>query len=168
MIKVKLKKLDLDTCIIVRRLRLNKRGKRAGKKIKESLITNRQGSISQNNLIIIEPRHSSNIHNTVKADLVSTQSLKPKNNNLITYLSDAKLDLYILTETWLTEEDDSWVSCSDLNITNYRLGISNQINRRGEALHWCTRQPFPPKNWMRAKCDHSSFLCGQQKSWAQT
>ena len=145
MIKVKWKKLDLDTCIIVRRLRLNKRGKCAGKKIKESLITNRQGSISQNNPIIIEPRHSSNIHNRVKAALVNIQSLKPKSNDLITYLSDAKLDLCILTETWLTEKDDSWVSCSDLNITNYRLSISNWINRRGEALHWCTRQPFPPK-----------------------
>ena len=50
MIKAKWKKLDLDTCIIVRRLRLNKRGRHAGKKIKESLITNGQGSTNQNNL----------------------------------------------------------------------------------------------------------------------
>ena len=107
MIKVKWKKLDLHTCIIVRKLRLNKRGKHAGKKPKKSLITNRQGSISQNNLIIIEPRHSSNIHNNVKTTLVNIQSLKPKSNDVITYLSDAKLDLCILTETWLTEEDDS-------------------------------------------------------------
>ena len=134
MIKAKWKKLDLDTCIIVRRLRLNKRGKCAGKKIKESLITNRQGSINQNNLTIIEPRYSHNIHNRVKAALVNIQSLKPKSNDLITYLNDAKLDLCILTETWLTEEDDSWVSCLDLNITNYRLSISNQINRRGGGL----------------------------------
>ena len=134
MIEVKWKKLDLDTCIIVRRLRLNKRGKHAGKKIKESLITNRQGSINQNKLTVIEPKQNHNIHNRVKVALVNIQSLKPKSNDLITYLSDAKLDLCMLTETWLTEDDDSWVSSSDLNITNYRLHISNQINRRGGGL----------------------------------
>ena len=106
-IEVKWKKLELDTCIIIRRLRLNKRGKHAGKKIRESLITNRQGSINQNNLTVIEPKQNCNIHNRVKAALVNIQSLKSKGNDLITYLSDAKLDLCILTETWLREEDDS-------------------------------------------------------------
>ena len=66
--------------------------------------------------------------------MVNIQSLKSKGNDLITYLSDTKLDLYILTETWLTEEDDSWVSCSDLNITNFRIRTSNWINRRGGGL----------------------------------
>ena len=135
MIEVKWKKLELDTCIIIRRLRLNKRGRHAGKKIRESLMTNRQGSINYNNLTVIEPKQNHNIHNRVKAALANIQSLKSKGNDLMTYLSDAKLDLCILTETWLMEEDDSWVSCSDLNISNYRLSISSQINRRGEALH---------------------------------
>ena len=46
MIDVKWKNLELDTCIIIRRLRLNKRGRHAGKKIKESFNTSRQGSIN--------------------------------------------------------------------------------------------------------------------------
>ena len=66
MIKAKWKKLDLDTCIIVRRLRLNKRGRHAGKKIKESLISNGQGSTNQNNLTITEPMHSCNIQIDLK------------------------------------------------------------------------------------------------------
>ena len=45
-IDVEWKNLELDTCIIIRRLRLNKRGRCAGKKIKESFITSRQGSIN--------------------------------------------------------------------------------------------------------------------------
>ena len=134
MITVKWKKWELDTCIIIRRLRLNKRGKCAGRKIRESLMTNKQGSINQNNLTVIEPKKNYNIHNRVKAALDNIQSLKSKGNDLITYFSDAKLDLCILTETWHTEEDDSWVSCSDLNVTNYMLSISNQINRRGGCL----------------------------------
>ena len=145
MINVKWKKLELDTCIIIRRLRLNIRGNHARRKISESLMTIRQGSINQNNLTVIEPKQNCNIHNRVKAALVNIQSLKSKGNDLITYLSDAKLDLCIMTETWLTEEDDSWVSCSDLNITNYRLSISNWINRRGGGLALVHKTALPTK-----------------------
>ena len=99
MFETKWKKLDLNTCITVRRLRLNKRGRCAGKKIKEHSITNGQGSTNQNNLTIIEPMHSRNIQNRLKAALVNIQSLKPKSNDLVTYLNDTKPDLCILTET---------------------------------------------------------------------
>ena len=111
MFEAKWKKLDLNTYITVRRLRLNKRGRHAGKKIKEHSVTNRQGSTNQNNLTIIEPMHSHNIQNRLKAALVNIQSLKPKSNDLVTYLNDTKLDLCILTETWLREKDDSFVLC---------------------------------------------------------
>ena len=131
MFEAKWKKLYLNTCITVRRLRLNKRGRCAGKKIKECSITNRQGSTNQNNLTIIEPMHSCNIQNRLKAALVNIQSLKPKSSDLVTYLNDTELDLCILTETWLREEDDSWVLCLDLNIANYIMCVSNRINRRG-------------------------------------
>ena len=134
MIDVKWKNLELDTCITIRRLRLNKRGRWAGKKIKESFTTSKQGSINLNNLTVIESKQNCKIHNRIKVALVNIQSLKSKDNDLLTYLSDNKLDLCILTETWLTQEDDSWISCSDLNITNFRLSTSNQINRRGGGL----------------------------------
>ena len=88
MIDVKWKNLELDTCIIIRRLRLNKRGRHAGKKIKESFITSRQGSINPNNLTVIESKQNCKIHNRIKAALVNIQSLKSKGNDLITYLSD--------------------------------------------------------------------------------
>ena len=147
MIDVKWKNLELDTCIIIRRLRLNKRGRQAGKKIKESFTTSRQGSINPNNLTVIESKQNCKIHNRIKVALVNIQSLKSMDNDLITYLSDDKLDLHILTETWLTQEDDSWVSCSDLNITNFR--ISGSIGAV-EVWHWCTRLPFLLRNWMKA------------------
>ena len=105
MFEAKWKKLDLNTCITVRRLRLNKRGRQAGKKIKEHSITSRQGSTNKNNLTIIEPMHSHNIQNRLKAALVNIQSIKSKSNELVTYLNDTKLDLCILMETWLREED---------------------------------------------------------------
>ena len=89
--------------------------------------------------------HSHNIQNRIKAALVNIQSLKHKSSDLVTYLNDAKLDLCILTETWLREEDDSWVSCSDLNITNYRLSISNRINRRGGSLALVHKTALPTK-----------------------
>ena len=143
MFEAKWKKLDLNTCITVRRLRLNKRGRHTGKKIKEHSITNGQGSTNQNNLTIIEPVHSHNIQNRLKAALFNIQSLNPKRNDLVTYLNDTKLDLCILTETWLREEDNSWVSCWDLKIANHRMSVSNRINRRrrGHALVHKTALP---------------------------
>ena len=87
----------------VRRLRLKKKGRHAGKKIREGSITNSQGSTNQNSLTIIEPTHS-NIQNRLKVALVNIQSLKPKSSDLVIYLNDTKLDLCILTETWLREK----------------------------------------------------------------
>ena len=150
MIDVKWKNLELDTCITIRRLRLNKRGRRAGKKIKESFTTRKQGSINLNNLTVIESKQNCKIHNRIKVALVNIQSLKSKDNDLLTYLSDNKLDLCILTETWLTQEDDSWISCSDLNITNFRISNPTRSTGEVEVWHWCTRLPFLPRKWMKA------------------
>ena len=160
MFKAKRKKLDLNTCITVRRLRLNKRGRHAGKKIKEHSISNGQESTNQKNLTIIEPMHS-NIQNRLNGALVNIQSLKPKSSDMVTYLNDTKLDLCILTETWLREEDDSWVLCLDLNIANYRMSVSNRISRRGGGLALVHKTAVATKNWMRASYDYSSSLCGQ-------
>ena len=89
--------------------------------------------------------HSHNIQNRLKAALVSIQFLKPKSNDSVTYLNDVKLDLCILTETWL-REDDSWVLCLDLNIANYRMSVSNMINRRGGCLALVHKTALPTKN----------------------
>ena len=89
--------------------------------------------------------HSCNIQIRLKVALVNTQSIKSKSNDLVTYLNDTKLDLCILTETWLREEDDSWVSCLDLNIANYRISVSNRINRRGGALPLVHKAALPTK-----------------------
>ena len=161
MIDAKWKNLELDTCITIRRLRLNKRGRWAGKKIKESSITSRQGSINPNNLTVIESKQNCKIHNRIKAALVNIQSLKSKDCDLITYLSDTKLDLCILTETWLTQEDDSWVSCSDLNITNFRISTSNQINRRGGGLALVHKTALPTK-----KLDEGQLKSFQFAVWS--
>ena len=66
---VKWKNLELDTCIIIRRLRLNKRGRQAGRKVKDSFITSKQGSINPNNLTVIESMQNCQIHNRIKAAL---------------------------------------------------------------------------------------------------
>ena len=163
MIDVKWKNLQLDTCITIRRLRLNKRGRWAGKKIKDSFIRSRQGSINPNNLTVIESKQNCKIYNRIKVALVNIQSLKSKDNDLITYLSDTKLDLCILAETWLTQEDDSWVSCSDLNITNFRISTSNQINRRGGGLALVHKTALPPKKLLEGQLRSFQFAVWSTK-----
>ena len=105
--------------------------------------------------------HSHNIKNRLKAALVNIQSLKPKSNDLVTYPNDTKLDLCIITETWLREEDDSWVSCLDLNIANYRMSVSNRINRREEGLVLVHKAAPPTK-----KLDEDQLQSFQFAVWS--
>ena len=67
----------------------------------------------------------------------------------------------ILTETWLTQEDDSWVSCSDLNITNFRISTSNQINRRVGGLALVHKTALPTK-----KLDEGQLQSFQFAVWS--
>ena len=41
--------------------------------------------------------------------LINTQSIKSKEHIIMEYLMDKQVDLAILTETWLCEDDDTWV-----------------------------------------------------------
>ena len=45
---------------------------------------------------------------------------------------DKQVDLTILMETWLCEEDKTWVKSSVHNKNGYKLDTVNMRNRRGE------------------------------------
>ena len=45
-----------------------------------------------------------------------------------------KTDIYIVTETWLNEDDKTWLECCDLSKNGYQIQSSNRKNRRGGGL----------------------------------
>ena len=43
---------------------------------------------------------------------------------------DKQVDLAILMETWLCEEDETWVKTSECNKNGYKLDTANRKDRR--------------------------------------
>ena len=55
---------------------------------------------------------------------------------LYEYIWDNKIDLCLMTETWLTDSDTDkgWKSCSLLNNSNLRMDASHRIGQQGGGL----------------------------------
>ena len=55
------------------------------------------------------------IANDLSPMLANVQSIKSKTKILMDYLLDSKVDIAVLTETWLSDNDAIWLKASDLN-----------------------------------------------------
>ena len=73
---------------------------------------------------------------TIKLSTINVQSVKNKDLILHLYICDIKIDLSILTETWLTDIDTDkiWISCTSLNNKSFRMDTSNRIGQQGGGL----------------------------------
>ena len=128
------KQIDYDTCKTVFSLRLNRRGCRAGK---NKMIARP----NHDNLIPFVTRRVTeqkiDIANKLKLSTVNIQSIKSKDDDLFEYLLESKTNLCVVTETWLSdenEEDGAWVSCTHLNKAPFKINTSNRKNCRGGGL----------------------------------
>ena len=54
-------------------------------------------------------------------------------------MHDEKIDICVLTETWLTEQDKHWIETSNLNNENLSMDISNWLYGRGGGLGLVTK-----------------------------
>ena len=64
----------------------------------------------------------------------NTQSMKNKDTLLLDHLVNVKLDLCLITETWLSNSDDVWIATSDIVCNGYKLSNVNRNHRRGGGL----------------------------------
>ena len=81
-----------------------------------------------NNLIniYIENKPKMNIANDLSLMLANVQSIKSKTELVMDYLLDNKVDIAILTETWLSDNDEIWLNASDLNQHGYKTINQNR------------------------------------------
>lgn len=121
-------------------IKKRKRGKRGGaekreKKRREKL-KNRQANL--NNIITIQLnekqviRHSSMIN----ISTINCQSIRPKEDYILSYIVENKLDLVVLTETWLNDTDPHkiWIQSCGFNKDTYRMNVSNRHGKSGGGL----------------------------------
>ena len=66
--------------------------------------------------------------------MINIRSIKNKHTNLLDNLVEKKIDICIVTETWLTDDDKVWLNCSDLSKNGYHIQSANRRNRRGGGL----------------------------------
>ena len=126
----RLKILDFNVVKTIRNVRINRQGCR-GKRKKISRLT----PITSDNLTVVKVVVNHNINPSQKSFqilVINTQSNKSKEHLIMEYLMDKQVDLAILMETWLCEEDETWVNASECNKNGYRLDTVHRKNKKGE------------------------------------
>ena len=124
----KLHKLSPTTVKMIRHLRLHRRklrGKRGGitKPIKD-----RPNGINKDNItdIHITKNHAIQRSKHFTTLLINIQSIKCKDNLLLDKLITNKVDMCIVTETWLKEQDQLWLETNNLVQNSYKRGPTEQ------------------------------------------
>ena len=74
--------------------------------------------------------------------LRNVQSIKNKQDVVMKLLKDSKADFAVLTETWLTDDDDIWVQDSEFHKHNYKI---DECHRKGGGLALVTKQNLKVK-----------------------
>ena len=121
----------------IRKLKLQKRktrGKRGGTKRHYSIPAEKR-SININNIIQCKPTGATSCDRELRKNLglslINIRSIKNKHTNLLDNLVENKIDICIVTETWLTDDEKVWLDCSDLSKNGYHIQSANRRNRRG-------------------------------------
>ena len=72
------------------------------------------------------------IQKNIKLNTINVQSVKNKDMILYEYIWGNKIDLCLMTETWVTDSDTykGWKSCTILNNSNLRMDTSNRIGQQ--------------------------------------
>ena len=126
------KRLDAKLVCQIQNLRLNRRGTRGGKKQQTY-----HRSINTSNLIY--PQTNVAItqdydHGQQLLSVLNAQSIKNKEILIMDYIIKNRIEACIVTGTWLSDEDDIWISTSDFTKHNYNITVSGRQNRRGGGL----------------------------------
>ena len=66
--------------------------------------------------------------------LTNIQSIKGKDSLLLDELITNKIDMCIVTETWLKDQDQLWLETNDLVLNGYRIDNVNRPHRTGGGL----------------------------------
>ena len=123
---------------MIRKLRLNRQSGKKNNLSKQEVEEER--GILRSNLIEIKTTKSLGLDMTSRRFTImlsNVQSIKNKQDVVMELLEDSKGDLAVLTETWLTDDDDIWVQGSEFHKHNYkiergRFGISDQVKPQGK------------------------------------
>ena len=134
------KQLKNDVIIKIRKLHLNKRGKRGGRKnrvgVRMAKLKNRSVNMANNIKIQMANDHISQHRIMLQLSTINCQSVKSKEDQIIQHILDNNIDLVVLTETWLkeTDRDRLWLQACSFNKDNYSIAAVNRCERPGGGI----------------------------------
>ena len=93
---------------------------------------------------------------------VNARSLKSKENFISEAIEEYKVDAFIITETWLQDnnEDSQYTKSSELSTNEYQIQTINRINHRGEGIALITKDKAKITN-----LDTNNYTRFEHKTW---
>ena len=122
---------------MIRKYGINRRGKRSGKiKIK---LKQHQLGVNECNLRMCILGSSQNKETNIKKIgikivTLNARSVKNKDCYIMDCIRTSEWDLVVITETWLTENDQNWIDVSELSKYGYKIQTKNRIGKKGGGI----------------------------------
>ena len=83
--------------------------------------------------------------NVLRLAQFNAQSIKKKDGIIFEHLTAGKIDIAVVTETWLKDDDSIWLQGLDINKGCYRTYTSNRSMKRGGGLAVISNKNFDVK-----------------------
>ena len=65
---------------------------------------------------------------------LNARSVKNKDHYIMDCIRTFDWDLVVITETWLTENDQNWIDASELSKYGYKIQTKNRIGKKGGGI----------------------------------
>ena len=130
--------LGTTICINVHQNHLCRRGKRGGVRLRSHLHKVRPLSANGGNLVRICSMVDISKYqpdNLLRLAQFNAQSIKKKDGIISEHLTAGKIDIAVVTETWLKDDDSIWLQVSDINKGCYRIHIKQINEERRSSSH---------------------------------
>ena len=123
-----LRKIHPKTVSMIRKLKIQKKRKLSPRD-KNKNKWQRPISINFDLLIHINCHANEKVkqHRTnLKLMLLNAQSIRNKDTMICDYILDNKIDVTLITETWITDQDQTWLGCCDFKQHGIKIDTSNR------------------------------------------
>ena len=78
--------------------------------------------------------------------LLNAQLIKNKDTMICDYILDNKIDVTLITETWITDQDQTWLDCCNFKQHGINIDASNRQQRKGGGLELISRSNIIAKH----------------------
>ena len=84
---------------------------------------------------IITQHRNKHKESGIKIVTLNARLVKNKDHYIMDYIRTFGWDLVVITEMWLTENDQNWIDASELSKYGYKIQTKNRIGKKEGELH---------------------------------